>query len=343
MMFGMAVTQPTQAQEPTCDQDYIVRSGDSLSRISRVAFGDANYWPLIYYTNSEVIGEDPSILAIGAPLRMPPCPNEANTGNTVTDDAAEVSQSSRPANTIEILTGSDYSPFTDHELDQGGMLTELVTSVLSTGKGNQAHVIDWVDDWDAHIDPLLRHRKYDMGFPWFKPDCTQPDNLPEDDRLRCEFLFSEPLFDLLIVLFKRVEDTSPLTSDTDLHGKRLCRPSGYFTFDLAARGLVPGGTIELDRPQSVDECFHRLIDGQVDFVTLNQLTGQEALNQLDYSDYVTVSEDLADVLSLHLITHKTHPNASILMHHFNRGLKEVKSNGVYDELVSRHLAKFHGL
>lgn len=326
---------------PTCSERYVVQAGDTLSQIARSAYDDYNLWPYIYgySSNAKVIGGDPGLISIGITLSLPPCPRTVTASTTapLVNDRAR-----RTSDTIEVLTAGDYQPFTDQNWQNGGMLTEIVNASLAVADGSPDHSLDWINDWSAHIDPLLRRHKYDMGFPWFKPNCDAPDSLSDDDRKRCEFYFSESLFDMLIVLFKRSDDTRTLTSDKDLHGRRLCRPAGYFTFDLTERGLIPGETIELERPQSVAECFHKLVDGEIDFVTMNQFTGQSAIKEFDYDAYVQASEDLADVLGLHLIIHKEHPSAEALLKQFNGGLSALQQNGRYDEIVGQHLAIFHG-
>ena len=324
----------------TCSKSYTVVRGDTLSKIAREAYQDANLWAYIYgySTNAAAIGTNPGLISVGITLKLPPCLKSGPAGAIepmVNDRAA------RTSDTIETVTGSDYAPFTDQTLQNGGMLTEIVNAAFGEADDQPKHSIDWVNDWSAHIDPLLRRHKYAMGFPWFKPNCDAREKLSNDDVKRCEFDFSEPLFDMLIILFRRSDDNRMLASDQDLHGARLCRPAGYFTFDLTARGLIPGETIELERPQSVGECFHKLVDGDIDFVTINEFTGESAIRTFGYGDIVSASEQLTDSLGLHMIIHRDHPKAGRLLGQFNSGLAALRKSGRYDEIVGRHLAKFY--
>lgn len=335
-MIGKAVDA-----KPVCDEHYTVVAGDTLAQIARAAYRDANLWPYIYgySSNAATIGGDPGLISIGTDLALPPCPQ---TGQNAALAPITNDQGTRNDDTIELVTGTDYAPWTDQTSENGGMLTEIVNTVLERSAGPRDHSIDWINDWSAHIDPLLMRHKYDMGFPWFKPNCDTPERLSEEDAKRCEFHFSEPLFDMLIVLYKRSDDTRALANDTDLHGMRLCRPAGYFTFDLTERGLIPGDTIELEQPKSVGDCFHKLVDGEIDFVALNEFTGQSAIKEFGYGDVVTASEELTDTLGLRLIVHRDHPSADDLLELFDDGLKALKRDGRYDEIVGRHLANFHG-
>ena len=335
-----ALFNPADAA-PICGEPYTVVAGDTLSEIADTAYKDVNLWPYIYgfSGNTALIGSDPSLIRVGVNLALPPCPKASGSAavQPIVND-----RSARTAGTIEVLTGSDYPPFTDQTWENGGMLTEIVNAAFGLVEDEPAYSIDWVNDWAAHIDPLLARHKYAMGFPWFQPNCEQPETLADEDRKRCSFQFSEPLFDMLIVLFKRSGDSRSLAADEDLHGTVICRPDGYFTFDLTDRGLIPGDTIELTRPKSVDECFNLLVDGEVDFVALNEFTGQSAIKQLGYSDLVAASEQLTDTIGLRMVIHRDHPRADELLQQFEAGLSALKSTGRYDEIVGKHLAIFHG-
>jgi nucleoid-associated protein YgaU len=49
---------------------YVVVKGDSLSRIAKQQYGDANKWPKIYEANRNII-KDPNLIYPGQTLRIP--------------------------------------------------------------------------------------------------------------------------------------------------------------------------------------------------------------------------------------------------------------------------------
>jgi LysM repeat protein len=51
---------------------FVIRPGDSLSRISLEVYGSSQYWDLIYEANQSVIGKDPAALVVGRTLVIPP-------------------------------------------------------------------------------------------------------------------------------------------------------------------------------------------------------------------------------------------------------------------------------
>lgn len=50
---------------------YVVKSGDSLSKIAKLELGDSSKWQLIYSANQKTIGKDPNKIKPGQKLVMP--------------------------------------------------------------------------------------------------------------------------------------------------------------------------------------------------------------------------------------------------------------------------------
>lgn len=57
--------------------EYVVRDGDSLTRIARMHYSDPNLWEVIYRANKAVIGKDPAGIRAGMKLFIPPDPTAA--------------------------------------------------------------------------------------------------------------------------------------------------------------------------------------------------------------------------------------------------------------------------
>ena len=50
---------------------YVVKSGDSLSKIAKQVYEDAKRWPEIYEANKELIGDNPNLIKPGQKLISP--------------------------------------------------------------------------------------------------------------------------------------------------------------------------------------------------------------------------------------------------------------------------------
>ncbi|MEO7367770.1 MAG: LysM peptidoglycan-binding domain-containing protein [Gemmatimonadaceae bacterium] len=64
------VTGGSSATAPGADQTYTVKSGDSLSKIAKHLYGDANSWHRIYDANRDKI-KNPDLIHPGQVLTIP--------------------------------------------------------------------------------------------------------------------------------------------------------------------------------------------------------------------------------------------------------------------------------
>ena len=55
----------------TAEKVYVVVAGDSLSKIAKREYGNANDWPRIFEANKDVL-KDPNKIVPGQKLRIPP-------------------------------------------------------------------------------------------------------------------------------------------------------------------------------------------------------------------------------------------------------------------------------
>jgi len=60
-----------EEKKATVKQVYVVKSGDSLSKIAKELMGDGKRWPEIYELNKELIGDDPNLIHPGQELKIP--------------------------------------------------------------------------------------------------------------------------------------------------------------------------------------------------------------------------------------------------------------------------------
>lgn len=70
---GGSSTAPSSFPTPSPDTDlrtYVVVEGDSLSKIAKREYGDANKWRKIYEANQSII-KDPDLIYPGQTLRLP--------------------------------------------------------------------------------------------------------------------------------------------------------------------------------------------------------------------------------------------------------------------------------
>jgi len=67
---GSSSTAPDQSASSQHDQTYVVKPGDSLSKIAQQVYGNINDWRKIYDANRDIIN-DPDLIHPGQTLRLP--------------------------------------------------------------------------------------------------------------------------------------------------------------------------------------------------------------------------------------------------------------------------------
>ena len=67
---GGSSTAPS-APAGAAEETYTVKKGDSLSKIAKRVYGDAQQWRRIYEANRAVIGDNPDLIHPGQALKLP--------------------------------------------------------------------------------------------------------------------------------------------------------------------------------------------------------------------------------------------------------------------------------
>lgn len=69
---GGSSTAPSAPPRAPQEETYTVKKGDSLSKIAKRTYGDAQQWRRIYEANREIIGDNPDLIHPGQALKLPP-------------------------------------------------------------------------------------------------------------------------------------------------------------------------------------------------------------------------------------------------------------------------------
>lgn len=327
-----------------CGGDYTVKRGDSLSGIADSQYKDAGKWTAIHSANLDKIGENANSIRVGMKLRLR-CIDGLPTGLAGATDVAAAPAPAplvvAPGNAatrrkINILTGGDFWPFTDKAMPNGGILADVVQAAMEAADPTQGFAIHWVDDWAAHHEPLLSNALLDIGFPWFKPDCAA-----DPETYRCaNLIFSESMFEVLMLLFVSKDRPFAFNSDADMQGRVICRPSGYSTyiFDQQGRNWLRDGVITLEVGASPGECLRLLDEGKVEGAVLNEFLGRGKIAELGLSDRVVVAQGQPiSIDGNHMVAHKSHPEGPALLAVFEEGLARIKEDGTYREIIDAHM------
>lgn len=320
-----------QAQEIPCNSTYTTERGDSLSDIAKRAYDNPRAYQNLFDVNPGVLAS-PNVVPIGADLFIP-CLNGSQP--TTSDDLPEI----RAANSqnIQFLTGTNYAPYVEKNLPEGGFSTELIHRAMQFDGQPANYLIDVIGDWGSHLQPLLENGSYDIGYPWFKPDCSNTANLGRASTWRCEnLLWSRPLHEIVVTFYGRAGEVENISTASDASGMTLCRPDGYFTHDLEAAGLV-APTITRVAPTTPEECFEMLAAKEVDLVSVNIDTSDRIIQSLGMEERTAEVIDLSTIQTLHAVGMRTNPQTRIILRRLDKGLKAIQESGQFREVAAKHL------
>ena len=330
---------PAQAATISCDGDYTIKSGDSLSSISLGAYEDPGKWNILYLQNKNTIGDNPSIIRLNASLFIPCIDNI--TFNNVKKKPSNESPKKDAEKPFHVdLVTENWPPYIGKKLPHQGMLLHITEEVFAQ-LPNTSYSVDYISDWSAHIDILLKKKKYDIGPGWYYQDCSDMSKVPESAKIRCEYRFSAPMYEEIITIYNKKGNNSAITELSELKNKTLCQPKGYLLFDYAKSGLKNGENFTLIETSSVKICMEKLRDNQVQYVAINKNEGDQTVSSLGLKDVIeNKSTSPIDTRSIHYIIHKTHPKADVLIAKLNKALKNLRKSGRLFEIQSKHIQNF---
>jgi polar amino acid transport system substrate-binding protein len=241
---------------------------------------------------------------------------------------------------IRLLSGRNFAPFADPGLPEGGMIADLVRrSVDRAAPGRQVRV-SFEDDWSLHLKKL-KSGEFDVGSPWFMPDCARAHRLTGTMQEICNgIVFSRPLFEVAMRFYVRPDDPlAQATVPAVLFGKRICRPADQFTFDLEQAGLWEPNVTRVIPPTSGD-CFSWLARGEVDVVSVSERTAEEEISYLGLEGRVIPIDGLKTMLTLHVVAAEKSPEGRAYIDLVDQGLGDLQISGQWFEVVARHLGAY---
>ncbi len=239
---------------------------------------------------------------------------------------------------ITLVASPDDAPFAGPDWPGRGMATEIIEAALSNAPDPLAFDIVWESDRAAGAARVARAQT-DMGFAWARPDCDGQQHNNE----RCQtYHFSDPLAEVVVLLFTRTDRQFDFDENADLHGRVLCRPAGLFTHDLERpdRRWLSRDLITLKQPVRAADCFEMLMDGAVDAVALDEFRGVNELFRGDLTEAVVPLPRPLSEQSLHAVISRSHWRATAHLYRLNAGLAKLRESGRYAGIIERHLGLY---
>ena len=355
LLLSLFAARPAPAQ--SCGFDYVIREGDTLVQIAQRVYGSNAQWSIIFYANQDTISANTALLNPGQSIKIPcfgaarptiavpaaPPPQPATSAKAAAGGFVLSSMVRR----IEFLTADGFTPYVDRNLEHGGLILDLLSSSMKLiedqAGGAFRFQVSWVNDWAAHLNPLLITRAFDVGAPWTKLNCADLTALDASSQYKCQkFFFSDPFYEDVTVLFVKQESPITFRADEEVIGKTLCRTRGWSTFDMNKKGRnwITDNKIVLMQPKTPEDCFRMLDNGAVDAVVISDLTGRSVAASLGMLSRVRATDRPVHIETMHAIIAKTHPHARTILYYINSSLAKLRESGEYDRIVANHLERF---
>ena len=308
-----------EATSGTGERSYTVRRGDSLSRIARRFYGNSVLWQPILNANADRIKQGGRLIFPGTVLTIPDLDAAAPDVQTV--------RANEGSPKLSIVTGNDYAPFTDKDLPDGGLFTDLArTAMTRAGYDPDIEFLPW-----EYAMKATRKGTFKASFPWYETE----------DR-RQALWYSRPVYEVLIVVYHKTGAPLEFEGIDDLDGLNLCRPEGYFADDIAAK--VANGRIIRTAPETPADCFRMLVEGDVDVVSLSAMVGNGEIIKLGLDDQIDVADTPLAIRPLHIVYPKFDARSRGTMGKIDLELRRMEADGTMATIIEKHLrAHFDGL
>ena len=224
-------------------------------------------------------------------------------------------------NTIHLVTGNNYPPFTDESLPQRGMITEIVDLAFRE-VGYQAIIT--FRPWKRGYEETKKG-VFVGTFPYIKTEERQQ-----------EFYYSQPINTVYTRIF--VTKESSIKRIEDLPGQRICIPLGYGVSKEFDEMLRKNSFKHEVNPVDLEGCLHMMLSGRKDFFIINEINGWMTIqNTFQTKEHFRALDTIFEEETHHLIVPKTHPDGEKMLELFNRGLERMRQKGRLQEIISKHL------
>lgn len=225
----------------------------------------------------------------------------------------------KPPKPINLVTG-EWEPFTGKQLENYGIITEIVTAVFNE-MGYKPNFFFY--SWTVAPSRMLEG-DFLATFPFIKSPAREE-----------KFLFSDPLLSVEIVLFYKetsLKAKEEIKRVEDLSRFRIGRVDGYEFWEALAKQAQ--NTIVFDDVYAAFEALH---EGKVDFVPESKIVGQQILRGAtfthDASNFTflpfTHTPGIASREGLHLMMTRNSRNRNFLKR-FNSALAKIKETAFYE-------------
>jgi polar amino acid transport system substrate-binding protein len=212
-----------------------------------------------------------------------------------------------------LVTGSEYPPYADQKLPDGGLALRIVREAFgAVGKTITIDILPWSRGF-----AMTGSGKFDATFPYVPSALRSPTMAASDPLVVLEsHIWSDPA--------RRIEHLK------DVGDKRYCSPVGYSMPDKV-QALADSKAITVFSPPTLVNCAKMIASDHADFIVLDALVMKAVLNETATALYE--SDEVVQYRPLAMLAAKTNPKSQAVLSDFNAGLAKIKADGRYDRII----------
>ncbi len=227
------------------------------------------------------------------------------------------------ADTINIATG-EWPPFISKQVKHNGVFAHIITQAFAQqGINVKYHYYPW-----KRAIYEAREGNDDGTGPWRKRGDLNDD-----------FLFSDTFLETGHVFFHLKSFNFNWQNYDDLAGIHMAGSGGYY-YNQKLDDALKVGSFKMTRVTKEMQGVEMLLLGRVDLFPMNLDSGYQVLRanlppeQLKLITHHPKSLTPEDERPLYLLLSKRHPKSRSRIESFNQGLKKLKANGQYQEIIN---------
>ncbi|ALG71167.1 amino acid ABC transporter substrate-binding protein [Azospirillum thiophilum] len=238
-----------------------------------------------------------------------------------------------PYTGLDLVTGDDYAPYTGEDLPGGGLVTDMVRRAFALqGRQYDVRFMPWKRGYDGVVAG-----RFLATFPYVRT--------PERES---EVLFSDPVIEVrqFVYLSNRTamtfhgptgdrEETAGSSGAEEFRGRTVCQPVGY-ALPPELEALVERKGLTRQTPSDLGACVRMVATGRADAFIIDEYSAAAAIARSGLADDIRMSERPYAVVTFHLVVGRATPGADSTVAAFNDGLKALKSQGAYRDLLTSH-------
>ena len=233
-------------------------------------------------------------------------------------------------------------PLTNQNAGEGGILTELAIAAIKRSEilPGKEIAIRWERDLVAQVEHLMSNDPDKRIYLWLGPNCDQLAQLSAEMAAMCDgVVLSEPIFSALNVFFVTEQSDFDPGSADGLSGRTICapanRPFAPPFGDSEHRQRKP--EIKILRPPSTVDCLGQIQLGKADALFVNEMEGKKVIADLGLTNTFRTIENVGFAQETRMMVAKKLPNATKIVTLLNEGIRKLKSEAIYGQLILKHV------